>query len=328
MNLNLHKQRSIWWILSCVLIGMSLIAMALSWQQFQSPLRPGLDFVGGSRLQLERDCTQPNACQQPIDIGVVRGVLARQGLGNSSIQLLGEQQVISMRTPPLSGDQRTQLQADLAAEIGTFDPKKTQIDTVGPTLGRQLLNSGLLALALSCGGIIVYLSVRFRLDYGFFAIVALVHDVLITLGVFAALGLVQGVEVDSLFIVALLTTVGFSVNDTVVIYDRVRETLALNPDDPIGEVVNTAVNQTLGRSINTTLTALLPLLAIFLLGGETLKYFALALIVGFTAGAYSSIFIASTLLMWWRERSGAGNLSDSTLAGSAQTLPSPHPDDL
>ena len=186
-----------------------------------------------------------------------------------------------------------------------------------------------MALIVACASIILYLSVRFQFDYGLCAIIALVHDVLITLGVFATLGLTQSVEVDSLFIVALLTTVGFSVNDTVVIYDRVRETLKLNPDHPIGEVVNAAVNQTLGRSINTTLTALLPLLAIFVLGGETLKYFALALIVGFTAGAYSSIFIASTLLMWWRERmSGSqAELANAQISIAGDDLSNPSSND-
>jgi preprotein translocase subunit SecF len=145
---------------------------------------------------------------------------------------------------------------------------------------------------------------RFQFDYAFFAFVALFHDILITVGIFSILGLVQGVEIDSLFVVAILTIIGFSVNDTVVIYDRVREVIKLNPSEPISQVVDDAVNQTMGRSINTTLTVLLTLFSIFLFGGETLKYFALALIVGFTAGAYSSIFIASTLLAWWRDRIG------------------------
>ena len=152
--------------------------------------------------------------------------------------------------------------------------------------------------------LLFYLSIRFQFDYALFAILALFHDVSITAGVFAVLGLVVGLEVDSLFLVALLTIIGFSVNDTVVIYDRIRETIAKDSDRSINEIVDNAVNQTLTRSINTTLTTLLPLLAIFLFGGETLKYFALALIIGFTLGSYSSIFFASTLLAWWRQRQG------------------------
>jgi preprotein translocase subunit SecF len=151
-------------------------------------------------------------------------------------------------------------------------------------------------------GIIIYLTFRFQLDYALFAIVALLHDVLITTGLFSIFGLLLNLEVDSLFIVALLTIIGFSVNDTVVIYDRIRETIKVNPQQPIVEVVDDAVNQTLGRSINTTLTTLLSVIAIFVFGGETLRYFALALIIGFAIGSYSSIFVASTLLTWWRER--------------------------
>ena len=112
----------------------------------------------------------------------------------------------------------------------------------------------------------------------------------------------MGLEADSLFLVSLLTIIGFSVNDTVVIYDRIRENIAASPEKTINEIVDNAVNQTLGRSINTTLTTLLPLVGIFLFGGQTLKFFALALIVGFILGAYSSIFIASTLLAWWRNK--------------------------
>jgi preprotein translocase subunit SecF len=121
------------------------------------------------------------------------------------------------------------------------------------------------------------------------------------MGVFAILGLAFGVEIDSLFLVALLTIIGFSVNDTVVIYDRVREVLKLNPEQNINDTVDQAVNQTLTRSINTSFTTLLPLVAILIFGGETLKYFALALIIGFIAGSYSSIFVASSLLAWWRQ---------------------------
>ncbi|WP_416667252.1 protein translocase subunit SecF [Egbenema bharatensis] len=302
MKLHIIRKRSLWWTISALAILSGIVAMFISWQQIGTPLRPSLDFVGGTRIQLELDCTQPNNCDEPITPGAVRDVLARQGLEGSSIQILDDYGV-SIRTSGLTADQRVQLQEDLAAEIGTFDPNLTLIDSVGPTIGRQIFTAGLLALIVAFAGITVYLSFRFQLDYAFFSLVALFHDVLVTLGVFSILGLLLGVEVDSLFIVALLTIVGFSVNDTVVIYDRIRETIQVNPDRPIDDIVDDAVNQTLARSINTTLTTTLPLIAIFFLGGDTLKYFALALIIGFIAGAYSSIFVASTLLAWWRERS-------------------------
>ncbi|MDP5339584.1 MAG: protein translocase subunit SecF [Nodularia sp. (in: cyanobacteria)] len=303
MKLSINKSRSLWWTISSAIILISIISMVISWQnpQIGAPLRPGLDFIGGTRLQFERDCTQLGNCDQPININTVREVAQAQGLGDSSIQIVGENG-ISIRSKDLDVDQRTKLQAALTEEIGTFDPDKNQIDTVGPTLGAELFRSGIIALLVSFAGIIIYLTFRFQLDYALFAIVALFHDVLVTLGSFSIFGLVLGTEVDSLFIVSLLTIIGFSVNDTVVIYDRIRETIKTNPERPIAEIVDDAVNQTLGRSINTSFTTMLPLFAIYFLGGETLKNFALALIIGFTAGAYSSLFIASTLLTWWRER--------------------------
>ncbi|MEW6493660.1 MAG: protein translocase subunit SecF [Cyanobacteriota bacterium] len=305
MKLNVIKQRSLWWTVSVALILASIISMVISTATLGSPLRLGLDFVGGTRVQFELDCSKPGNCDQPINLTTVRDVMAAQGLSNSSIQILGEKkQALTIRTKTLNEAERTQLQTALTEKVGAFDPKSIQIDTVGPTLGRQLFSSGLLAIILSFAGILIYLTVRFQFDYSFFAFVALFHDVFIAAGIFSILGLVLGVEIDSLFVVAILTIIGFSVNDTVVIYDRVREVIKTHPEQHIDQVVDDAVNQTLTRSINTTLTTLLTLVSIFLFGGETLKYFALALIVGFIAGAYSSIFIASSLLAWWRERSG------------------------
>jgi preprotein translocase subunit SecF len=290
MKLNIIQQRGLWWAISGAAILASLVAMAISWQQFGAPLKPGLDFAGGTRLQLTRACVVSNSCTDKVDLAEVRQVLGQQGLDSSSLQILGDdQQVLSIRTRDLSVDERTALQTALDETVGPFDANSTQIDTVGPVIGQQLLVSGLLALLVSFAGIVIYLSLRFKLDYAMFAILALAHDVIITAGV---------------FIVSLLTIVGFSVNDTVVIYDRVRENLKLNPGSHINDIVDSAVNQTLARSINTSLTTVLPLVAIVVFGGQTLKYFALALIVGFLAGAYSSIFIASSLLALWRERSG------------------------
>ncbi|MDH6059228.1 protein translocase subunit SecF [Chrysosporum bergii ANA360D] len=306
MKLSINKSRSLWWSISTTIIVISIISMAISWQnpQIRAPLRPGLDFIGGTRLQFERDCTQVGNCDQPINISMVREVAQALGLGDSSsIQIVGENG-ISIRTKDLDVNQRTNLQTALSEKVGAFDPQQNQINSVGPTLGAELFRSGTIALIISLAGIIIYLTFRFQLDYALFAIAALFHDILITSGMFSIFGLVLATEIDSLFIVALLTIIGFSVNDTVVIYDRIRETIQTNPERPIAEIVDDAVNQTLGRSINTTLTTLLSLVAIFLFGGETLRNFALALIIGFSAGSYSSIFIASTLLAWWRERQG------------------------
>lgn len=314
MKLAIIEQRRLWWTVSGVVIAAGLVAMAICFQQFGTPLKLGLDFVGGTRLQVELDCAgnanPPEVCDRPIEAADVRAVLDAQGFENAAIQLLDrdsqlrDRHIISIRTPDLDVEERTELVGALEAAIGTFDPEATQIDTVGPVLGQETLVSGLLAVIVALAGIVAYLSLRFRLDYALFAIVALLHDLLVTIGVFAGLGVFLGIEIDTLFVVALLTIIGFSVNDTVVIYDRIRENSKADPEAAIDTVVDRAVNQTLARSINTTLSTLLAVVAIFLFGGATLRYFSLALIVGFVSGSYSSIFIASTLLSEWRLRFG------------------------
>lgn len=321
MKLNLNQQRGLWWTISAALILAGVISMALSWNQYQAPLKPGLDFTGGTRLQLERDCSQPDNCKPPIQITDIRQILDEQKLTESSVQVIGQNaQGVAIRTKDLDQEERTKLTEALTTKLGQLDVEKSQIDTVGPTLGKQLLASGLLALLVSFAAIIVYVSVRFQFDYALFAIVALFHDVLITMGFFSILGLTRGVEVNSLFIVGLLTIIGFSVNDTVVIYDRVRENLKYGAKRSISETVDIAVNQTLGRSINTSLTTGLPLIGIYIFGGETLKDFALTLIVGFAAGAYSSIFIASTLLAWWRQRQERGGYNTAITDSSPEEI--------
>jgi len=307
MKLDVIKYSRFYLTLSSLLIVVGLIAMVVSWKSIGLPLRPAIDFTGGTRLSMELVCDSPGNCGKPIDIGAIRTVVAAKGYSNSVIQLLGKDaRGLSIQTGDLEVAERSQLQAALEETlkpIGKIDVAKSQIQRVGPTVGNQLLTSGLLALLLSFIGIAVYLGFRFQIDYAFFAIVALLHDVFVTAGIFAILGLTIGVEVDSLFIVAMLTIIGFSVNDTVVIYDRIRENIKiLGEDYNFDDLVNLSVNQTLARSINTTLTALLSLVAIFFFGGATLKYFALALIIGFASGAYSSIFNASILLAWWRDR--------------------------
>ena len=319
MKFSITKQRSLWWAISGIAILASIATMIFSYTSLNAPIRPGLDFVGGTRIQIARDCSVANNCDEPIDTAQVREVLDNLGLGNGSIQLLGnDKQILSVRTENIDEDRQEQLRNNLGEAIGKFDNETIQIDSVGPTIGEELFVSGILALLVAFFGIVAYLSIRFQIDYALFAIAALFHDVLITAGIFSVLGLTIGLEADSLFLVSLLTIIGFSVNDTVVIYDRIRENLAAYPERSINEVVDNAVNQTLGRSINTTLTTLLPLLGIFFFGGQTLKFFALALIIGFILGAYSSIFIASTLLAWWRNKQtkSSVNVADLPLSES------------
>lgn len=308
MKLDVIKNARLYVSISTAVILAGLVAMVISFQQLGSPLRLGIDFTGGSSITLGLACDNANSCGKNIDIATVRQAIESKGFANSVIQSVEGKDLkgISVRTSRLSTEEREKLRSVLTESLkpyGNVDPKKSQIDEVGPAIGQQALNNGLLALGLSFTGIGIYLAFRFQLDYASFAIIALFHDILVTAGFFSILGLTLGVEIDSLFIVAMLTICGFSVNDTVVIYDRIRENVKLDAGaNTFNDLVNASVNQTLGRSINTTLTSTLPLVAIFLFGGATLRFFSLALIVGFLSGVYSSIFNASILLSWWRNR--------------------------
>ena len=170
MKFSVNKRRNLWWGISLALILASLISMLVSWQQINAPLRPGLDFIGGTRLQLERDCTVAGNCDRKIDLVAVRQIAADQGLGNSTIQLVDKDrnstnQILSIRTKNLSGEERTKLQDGSSQEIGKLDLDASPDDSVGPTIGRQLLSSGLSALIVSFAGIIIHLSFRFEFDY-------------------------------------------------------------------------------------------------------------------------------------------------------------------
>ena len=311
MKLDVIKHGRLYITISTVVILTGIAAMLVSFQQLGSPLRLGIDFTGGSSVTLGLACKDGNCGKAAIDVAVVRQLVESKGFANSVVQLVEGKDLkgVSVRTAHLSTEEREKLKVTLTEALkqyGEVDPKKSQIDEVGPAVGQQVLQNGLLAIALSFAAIGMYLAFRFQPDYATFAIVALFHDILIASGAFAVLGLTMGVEIDSLFIVAMLTICGFSVNDTVVIYDRIRENVKLDAGTSnFNDLVNASVNQTLARSINTTLTATLPLIAIFLFGGATLRFFSLALIIGFLSGAYSSIFNASILLAWWRGRNAS-----------------------
>jgi preprotein translocase subunit SecF len=198
--------------------------------------------------------------------------------------------------PTLSPAQGQALVEQLQPVVGDIEPGGLSIETIGPTLGSQLLRSSLISLLVSFAGIALYISFRYDRVYAALALLCLAHDVLITCGVFAWLGLLAGVEVNSLFAVALLTIAGYSVNDTVVIFDRIREKRASLQGQSLAEQADAAVQATLTRSLYTSLTTLLPLVALILFGGSTLFWFAVALSIGIVVGAWSSISVAPTLL--------------------------------
>ena len=194
-----------------------------------------------------------------------------------------------------------------AVKITVPDAVVEQVSSVGPTLGSELFRNSMIAMVFVFIAIIAYISWRFQFDYAVIAVISLFHDVLFIVGVFSILGLVFGTEIDSLFITALLTVVGFSNHDTIVVFDRIRENIRFySKKATISEIINGSVNQTLARSINTSVTTLLTLAALYIFGGVTTRDFVLAMILGILIGTYTSIFFASTLLDWYKESKQKG----------------------
>ena len=285
---------------------LSLLGMALSWRspEIGLPLRPGLDFTGGTQIELSRRCDGP--CPT-LTVGAleaeVRSISLPAEPGGSapdlrgvSAQILDNGEQVLLRLPTLSAAQGQALVDQIRPLVGETEPGGLSVDTIGPTLGAQLLRSSLISLLVSFVGIALYITFRYDRIFALLALLCLAHDVLITCGVFAWLGLLAGVEVNSLFAVALLTIAGYSVNDTVVIFDRIREKRTDLKDQSLADQADAAVSATLTRSVYTSLTTLLPLIALILFGGSTLFWFAVALSTGILVGSWSSIAVAPTLL--------------------------------
>ncbi|MGH2489019.1 MAG: protein translocase subunit SecF [Candidatus Limnocylindria bacterium] len=202
--------------------------------------------------------------------------------------------------PTVEGTPIEELAADLEARFGLSETRS--LDTVGPIIGTELIRSSIIIIAVGELFILLYLWYRFGFRFGTAAIAALVHDVIVVVGAFAILGYFFGIEFDALFVTAILTVVGFSVHDTIVVFDRIRENRLRHAGEPFGAIVNHSILQTVGRSINTSLTVIVTLSALLLLGPVTIQTFTLALLIGIVSGTYSSIFNASQILVEWDER--------------------------
>jgi len=264
-------------------------------------LKPSMDFTGGSMLELKFTANRP-------DVAEVRTFMEKENLGGVVVQSTGSDGLI-IKTQFLSEEQHQMVLADLRKGFENDQRKliEEQFETIGPAVSAQLRDRSIKAIIVVNLAIILFLTYSFRKvskpvsswTYGVVAVIALIHDVTITAGVFAFLGHFLGVEIDVAFVVALLTILGFSVHDTIVVFDRIRENLIRRSSENFGAMVNVAVNETLARSINTTLTTMLTLTALTIFGGDTIRYFALTLLIGIFCGAYSSIFVASPLLVVW-----------------------------
>jgi preprotein translocase subunit SecF len=305
------KFRKITYLFSGILVLASITAIAL-WG-----FNLGIDFTGGSLLEVEFLGVRPR-------IEEIKNALQNFDIGEIKIQPAGEKEFIirfkdidepthqqiltSLGNIGLAAPNESQFSTSTATSTEIFSNiKEKRFDSIGPTIGKELQKRALIAIVAVIGMIIFYIAWAFRKvskpvsswKYGVVAIIALLHDVLIPTGIFSILGNFKGVEIDALFATALLTILGFSVHDTIVVFDRTRENLKRHVGATFEETVDTSVKEVFVRSINTSFTILLVLFALFIFGGESTRFFSLALIIGIFLGTYSSIFLASPILVSW-----------------------------
>ncbi len=260
-------------------------------------LKLGIDFKGGTLTELKFD--------QKYDLQKVKDVLNAGKLSNYQLQSSDSNGLI-IKTESMDKPAHDKILALLKEQIGSY--KEAKFDSIGPVIGSELRRNAFLQLVMVSLGIVAYIAYAFRRvpkpvtswRFGWSAVIALLHDLLFVLGVFSILGHYKGVEIDGMFVTALLTVLGFSVHDTIVVFDRIRENLKIFSGQSIEYVVNKSIGQTLVRSLNTSLTVLFVLLTLLLFGGDTIRYFVLALFIGIIVGTYSSIFIASPVLVFWQ----------------------------
>jgi preprotein translocase subunit SecF len=290
--MNIIKYRSLWYLISLVLVGGSMACVAIF------GLKQGIDFAGGSLLSVRFSGARP----APVE---VEGVVASLNLGSMVTQPVGDQDM-DFRLNDMSEDSHQQFMQLLRDEYG--DVTELRFDSIGPVIGQELKSKSIIALILVFIAILVYIAYAFRKvsvpiaswKYGAITALTAFHDVAVPLGVFALLGKFHGLEIDTSFVAAILTVMGFSIHDTIVVLDRVRENLR-RTTGIFEDIVNTSLNQTILRSINTTISTLLALIAVFLFGGSSIRDFSLALIIGIAVGAYSSIFISAPILVTWHK---------------------------
>lgn len=284
-NIIAHRRR--WYTLSLVILIPCTVALIVF------SLRLGIDFTGGSVIEVQGQTTREALLQ----------IASNSGLKDPSISPSGESVLIRYRLPEESQEE---LQKQFEGGLQGAGLTIVSFNQVGPSVSSDLTKNALISISLMSLAIIIYMTFVFRkvprgvsaLSFGVTAIQALLHDALFVLGVFAILGEFAGVEVDTYIVTAILTVIGFSVHDTIVVFDRIRENLG-KTEEKFEEVVNNSLGETLVRSLNTSLVIILVLFALFLFGGESTRYFVLALLLGMISGTYSSIFVASPLLVTW-----------------------------
>jgi len=290
---HLAGKRHLWFTISGALLVPCILSLIFFGLNF------GIDFTGGSAWEIQFD--------HPVDTESIARVINDHGFSDVKVQQVGDTNLnrYMIRTSEIREGSPKKLELEAAlGSLGELNPAGESLNTVGASVGNSLRNRAVLAVVAASVGILLYIAYAFRNTqspflYATAAIVAMLHDALIVLGIFSILGWLFNVEVDALFITALLTIIGFSVHDTIVVFDRIRENLANKVSTRFEDVVNYSIVQTLVRSLNTSLTVVITLLALYLFGGASTRNFVLALMIGIVAGTYSSIFNASQVLVAW-----------------------------
>lgn len=256
--------------------------------------RPSIDFTGGALIEIKNEKIKTKE-----DIEKVKNIFLKENIEVGSIQSSAENSYL-IRSKSVTLEQKDKVEKAIEKEFGKTEEKR--FETVGPTLGKEMLNKTILAAILAAIAILTYVAYAFRnVKYGAAAVLALIHDLLVVSGIFSLLGHFKGVEVDILFVTAILTTMSFSVHDTIVVFDRIRESIKRAPNLPLEQLADRAINETMVRSLNNSLTIVFMLVALLLLGGETIKWFILALLIGTISGTYSSPFVATPILVVWQK---------------------------
>ena len=275
-------------------LSMALIIAGLASLAMKGGPALSIDFTGGTIAQLQFD--------KAVDVSKLRTKLAENGFENSEIITFGSPNEVLIKTQ-FSGA-NSELESNLRTAIKS-EFQVRRVESVGPKIGKELQSDALSAILLSLLMILIYISFRFDRFYAYGSVVALIHDVLITMGVFSLLS----IEIDLTIVAAFLTIVGYSLNDTIVVFDRIRENVIKHARESLDTIVNISLNSTLGRTIVTSLTTFVVVLSLFLFGGEVIKNFAFALIVGIFVGTYSSIYVASPVMMYFEKKAIAKKIN-------------------
>ena len=287
--MNFTKYLNLYFIISALVILPGLYSL------FRFGLKPAIDFTGGSIIEVRIKNNESAAEKNKEKINNFLSDIDEIEL--DSIQV-GRENNFTLKLKPIDEAKKEEILNKLNKEYG--EVVELRFETVGPILGRELIRKTLLAVVLAAGFILAYVAYQFKdKKYGICAVLAMFHDSLVILGIFSLLGHFWGVEVDTLFVTALLTSLSFSVHDTVVVYDRIRETIKNHPKADFEDVVNKALSETMSRSVNNSLTIIFMLTCLYLLGGQSIKWFVFALLIGTISGTYSSPFVATPLLVVW-----------------------------